>query len=119
MNISQKIEVIQNDTRAAVEAIGQITGVIDQINQISATIAGAVEEQTATTNEISRNIIESSKGTEEIAQNITSVAQAAGSTSEGATNSLAAAHELARMASELQQIVGEFVTEVPTALNTK
>ncbi len=107
-DISQKIEAIQNDTKGAVEAIAQISSVINQINDISSTIASAVEEQTATTNEISRNVAEASKGTSEIAQNITSVAQAAKSTTEGATNSQCAAQELARMAAELQQIVSEF-----------
>ena len=107
-DISQKIEAIQLDTKGAVEAIGQISVIINQINDISSTIASAVEEQTATTNEISRNVAESSKGTSEIAQNITSVAEAAKSTTEGANNSQRAAVELARMAAELQQIVSEY-----------
>src|SRR4029077_16330416 len=54
-DISQKIDAIQADTQGAVEAIGQITAVINQINDISSSIASAVEEQTATANEISRN----------------------------------------------------------------
>jgi len=107
-DISQKIEAIQADTKGAVAAIGQISTVIAQINDISNTIASAVEEQTATTNEISRNVAETSKGTAEIAQNITSVAEAAKGTSEGASSSLQASKELAQMATELQGIVGEF-----------
>lgn len=106
--IGQKIEAIQLDTKGAVEAIGQISEVINQINDISSTIASAVEEQTATTNEISRNVCEASKGTSEIAQNITSVAQAARNTTEGAENSQCAAQELARMAAELQQLVSDY-----------
>jgi methyl-accepting chemotaxis protein len=107
-DISLKIEAIQLDTKAAVNAIGQISNVINQINDISSTIASAVEEQTATTNEISRNIVEASKGTSEIAHNITSVAQTAQNTTEGARNSQRAAEELARMAATLQLIVNEF-----------
>ena len=61
-DISQKIEAIQTDTRGAVEAIGQIGTIIDQINDIQNTIASAVEEQTATTNEISRNVAEAAQG---------------------------------------------------------
>jgi methyl-accepting chemotaxis protein len=49
--INQKIEAIQNDTTSAVDAICMISGVIGQINDISNTIATAVEEQNATTNE--------------------------------------------------------------------
>ena len=107
-DISHKIEAIQSDTKAAVCAIGKIGTVINQINDISNTIASAVEEQTATTNEISRNIAETSKGTSEIAHNINAVAETAKSTNEGASNSLRAAQELAQMAATLQQIVNEF-----------
>ncbi len=107
-DISQKIEAIQGDTKGAVDAIAQISSVITRINDISNVIASAVEEQTATTNEISRNVTETSKGTAEIAQNICSVAQAARSTSEGAGSSQKAGSELARMATELQRLVSEF-----------
>ncbi len=110
-DISQKIEAIQVDTKGAVEAIKQIGGVINQINDISNTIAGAVEEQTATTNEISRNVAEAAKGSTEIAQNITAVAQAAASTTEGASNTQRAAEELSHIAAELQSLVGQFVYE--------
>ena len=107
-DISQKIEMIQNDTQGAVEAIRQISNVINQINDISNTIASAVEEQTATANEMGRNVSEASKGSGEIAQNITAVATAAQSTTQGANNTQQAAGELSRMAVELQQLVSEF-----------
>jgi len=109
--IGQKIRAIQTDTRGAVNAIKQIGEVIDQVNDISSTIAGAVEEQTATTNEMGRNVADAAKGSAEIAQNITGVAQAAGSTTEGADNAQKAASELARMAAELQQLVAQFRCE--------
>ena len=115
-DISRKIEAIQTDTKSAVEAIRQISGVISQVNDISNTIASAVEEQTATTNEISRNVAEAAKGSGEIAQNITSVAQAAQSTTQGAGNTQQAAAELSRMASELQELVSRFKYEVATSV---
>ncbi|MGE0591173.1 MAG: methyl-accepting chemotaxis protein [Vicinamibacterales bacterium] len=104
-DIGQKIEAIQTDTKGAVEAIGQIGSIINQINDISNTIASAVEEQTATTNEIGRNITEAAKGSAEIAQNITTVAQTAKSTADGSAESLRASAELARMAADLQALV--------------
>jgi methyl-accepting chemotaxis protein len=110
-DISQRIAAIQGDTQSAVAAIKQISGVINQINDISNTIASAVEEQTATTAEMNRNIAEAAKGSSEIAQNITGVAQAAQSTSGGATQTQSASGELSRMASELQQLVGQFKYE--------
>ena len=107
-DISLKIETIQMDTQGAVEAIRQISTVINQINDISNTIASAVEEQTATANEMGRNVSEASKGSGEIAQNITAVATAAQSTTQGANNTQQAAGELSRMAAELQQLVSRF-----------
>jgi methyl-accepting chemotaxis protein len=107
-DISRKIEAIQGDTKGAVEAIGQISSIINQINDIQNTIASAVEEQTATTGEISRNVNEAAKGSNEIAQNITGVAQAARSTTEGATNTKSSADSLSRLAVDLQKLVSQF-----------
>jgi methyl-accepting chemotaxis protein len=104
-DIGRKIEAIQTDTKGAVEAIGQIGTIISQINDIQSTIASAVEEQTATTAEISRNVGEAALGSREIAQNVMGVAQAAQSTTEGAANTKTSAEELARMAVELQRLV--------------
>lgn len=103
-DISGKIETIQLDTNAAVSSIKKIGEVIAQINDISNTIASAVEEQTATATEMSRNVGEAARGTTEIAQNITSVAQAAQLTTQGANNCQQAASELASMAIELQEL---------------
>jgi len=107
-DISRKIEAIQGDTKAAVEAIGEISTVISQINDISNTIASAVEEQTATTNEMGRNITEAAKGATEIARNISGVADAAKSTSTGASHTNEAASELARLAAQMQALMQQF-----------
>jgi methyl-accepting chemotaxis protein len=103
-DISQKIEAIQADTNSAVCAITEISTVINRINDYQNTIASAVEEQTATTNEISRNVAEAAKGSTEIAQNITGVAEAAKSVMSGANDTQKASAELSRMASELQEL---------------
>jgi len=110
-DISHKIGVIQQDTREAVTAVGQISEIINQINDIASTIASAVEEQSVTTTEMARNVEEASKGSSEIAQNITGVAQAAQNTASGATETQAAAQELSRMAAELQRLVTQFKVE--------
>jgi methyl-accepting chemotaxis protein len=107
-DISNKIAAIQHDTQGAVTAIQQISGIINQVNDIANTIASAVEEQSVTTSEMSRNVAEASKGSNEIVQNITGVAQAAQSTASGATETRAAAQELARLASELHSAVSQF-----------
>ncbi len=110
--ISLKVEVIQCETTRAVSAIQQISGVIAKINDLSSTIASAVEEQTATANEMGRNVAEAAaRGTDQIAQNITSVATAAQQTSQGASDTQQAAGELSQMASRLQQLVAQFKLE--------
>ncbi len=107
-DISQKIEAIQTGSKGAVDAIGEVSTIINQINDISNTIASSVEEQTATTTEIGRNVAEASRGSGEIAQNISGVATAADSTSKGAGDSLKAAKALSEMAVELQKLVSDF-----------
>ena len=104
-DISQKIETIQNDTKGAVVAIDQISKIINEINNIQTTIASAVEEQTATTNEIARNASEAAKGSTEISKNITNVSEAARNTTEGANNTLSAATELSKLSNELKRVV--------------
>jgi methyl-accepting chemotaxis protein len=107
-DISRKITAIQTDTQGAVEAIGTITGVISQINDISGTIATAVEEQSATTNEMTRNVADAAKGSGEITRNIEGVAEAARGTSSSAQESQKAANDLAEMAAQLHNLVGQF-----------
>jgi methyl-accepting chemotaxis protein len=106
--ISVKIQAIQGDTNGAVDAIGEISMIINQINDISNTIASAVEEQTATTAEIGRNVGEAAKGSSEITENVNGVAQAASDTSNGIGQNQSAATEMEKMASDLQNLVGQF-----------
>lgn len=106
--IGGKIEAIQNDTRGAVSAIEQIGTIIDQVNDISNTIASAVEEQTVTTNEIGRSVNEAARGVDEIAKNIGGVAQAAKDTTQGANDTLIASQELSQMAGRLQGVISRF-----------
>jgi methyl-accepting chemotaxis protein len=104
-DISRKIEAIQSDTKGAVDAIGAIGKIINQVNDITNSIATAVEEQDATTNEMTRNVGEAARGASEIAKNIVGVAEAAKNTAQGATDSQRAAQELSHMAGELREII--------------
>ncbi len=109
-DISYKIQAIQVDSKNSEEAIGDISKIINRINDISNTIASAVEEQTATTNEIGRNIAEAATGTQEITQNITGVATAAQSTTQGATDTQNSAQSMAGISRELKGLVEIFKT---------
>ncbi|MEO8550257.1 MAG: methyl-accepting chemotaxis protein, partial [Kofleriaceae bacterium] len=107
-DISLKIAAIQTDTTSAVAAIGEITHVIGQINDIQGTIASAVEQQAATTNEIGRNLHELAEASNEIAQNVTSVAASAGSTSDCSQQTRAAATSLSELARSLDDQMRQF-----------
>ena len=103
--ISRRIEAIQGDTRGAVEAIGEISGVITRINDFTTTIASAVEEQTLTTNEMARNLGEASRGVTDITSNISGVAQAAQGVSVCAQQTKTAAADLQGAAGVLRELM--------------
>lgn len=107
-DIARRIESIQADTGEAVDAIAQITSIIERINDIQTVIAAAVEEQAATTSEIGRSVTEAATGSTEIARSITGVAEAAQETTQGAVDTHRAAEELARLSGELLALVGRF-----------
>jgi methyl-accepting chemotaxis protein len=107
-DIVRRVEAIQADSLGAVEAIGQISTIITSINDSQLTIASAVEQQTATTNEMSRNVTEAAMGSSEIASNITGVASSASMTTQAVAQTLNAIEELTRMAAGLRTEVGRF-----------
>jgi methyl-accepting chemotaxis protein len=107
-DISQRIEAIQADTDAAVAAIGRIATIIDEVNTYQTTIASAVEEQTATTSEMSRNVSEAAAGSSTIAANVESVASSAQSSNAGIGEAQRSASELAQLSSELRELVSRF-----------
>jgi methyl-accepting chemotaxis protein len=107
-DIATRIQTIQSDAGAAVTAIDEIGSIISQINDIQTMIAGAVEEQTATTSEISRSVGDAANSSQEIAGAITGVAQATAEASRGVSETRRAAEDLAGMAAELRRLVGQF-----------
>lgn len=110
-DISRKIVAIQADTKRAVEAIGAVSGVINRINEISATIASAAEEQSATTNEITRNASEAATRAGNISVSIGGVAHAAEGTLSRAQASQKAAQELRSIAIQLSGLMRQFKIE--------
>ncbi|MCZ2817203.1 methyl-accepting chemotaxis protein [Modestobacter sp. VKM Ac-2984] len=107
-DISRRVEAIQGDTAGAVEAIGEISNVIGQINDYQATIAAAVEEQTATTNEMNRNVAEAAGSSRSIATAITGLAAGTAETNQRVAEAQQSAAELSRMSDELQDAVSRF-----------
>jgi methyl-accepting chemotaxis protein len=108
-DITNKIGAIQSDTQGAVGAIGEISLAVDKLNSLSGVIAAAVEEQNATTTEISRVVVESKKGVESIAATIKNVSDAANASNTSSNETLTASKELAKLAERLNSIVKKSV----------
>ncbi|SDP65747.1 methyl-accepting chemotaxis protein [Klenkia soli] len=106
--ITRRVTAIQTDTGGAVDAIGRIGAVIERINDYQLTIASAVEEQTATTQEMVRSVSAAAAGTSDITSNITEVSGAAGSTTQALGRSQVAVGEMAAMARDLRAAVSAF-----------
>ena len=110
-DISHRVEQIQVDTEAAVAAISEISGIIARINDTQSTIASAVEEQTATTNEMGRNVSEAATGASTIATDLGQVATAAGNSAQASNAQADEVARLAALADELDSRMRDFVYE--------
>ncbi|GIF14372.1 methyl-accepting chemotaxis protein [Actinoplanes teichomyceticus] len=106
--ITARITAIQDSSTSATAAIGEITDVIQRIGDYTTTIASAVEEQTATTGEMSRSVAEAAANSGAVARTVTSVAEVAAATAEGARTTQQAAADLTRLAGDLTTLVGGF-----------
>jgi methyl-accepting chemotaxis protein len=113
--ISSQIGSMQTATQVSVAAIKEIGGTIGHISEIAATIAAAVEEQGAATQEISRNVQEAAKGTAQVATNIVSVNRGAGETGSASSQVLASAQSLSSESSHLKVEVQKFLATVRAA----
>jgi methyl-accepting chemotaxis protein len=109
-DIGGRVTAIQSDTTSAVQAIEEISRIIGQINDYQNTIAAAVEEQTATTAEMSRSVGEAAGNSSQIASTISEVSHAAQSTTETLSEANQTITELTGLAGDLQTAVGRFRT---------
>jgi methyl-accepting chemotaxis protein len=107
-DISRRVRTIQSDTDGAVVAIGEISAIIERINGIQLTIASAVEEQTATTQEMNRTLSDAATGASNIAVTITGMSDATRRTTDTVSATRHAAGELATTAGQLQTLVSRF-----------
>ncbi|HZS85605.1 MAG TPA: methyl-accepting chemotaxis protein [Stellaceae bacterium] len=114
-DIASQIAAIQAATRSAVEAIQGIDGTIGQISAIATTIAAAIEQQGASTAEITRNTQDTARGTEEVSRNIAGVNEAATKTGAAASEVLASSGELGRQSETLRAEVDQFLAAIRAA----
>jgi len=110
--ITAKIAAVQNGTATAVTAISSITQVIGAMSEISASVASAVQQQTAATSEIARNIEQAAAGTQDVSRSVTTVQVAAHETGQTAGQIHDSASELAQQAARLKAEVTRFLDQV-------
>jgi methyl-accepting chemotaxis protein len=113
--IGQQITGIQAATQDSVGAIKEISGTIEKLSEISATIASAVEEQGAATQEISRNVQQAAQGTQQVSSHIVDVQRGAGETGSASSQVLSAAQSLSSDSNRLKLEVGKFLNTVRAA----
>jgi methyl-accepting chemotaxis protein len=114
-DIGQQISSIQAATQESVGAIREISGTIERLSEISATIASAVEEQGAATQEISRNVQQAAQGTLQVSSNIADVQRGASETGSASSQVLSAAQSLSGDSNRLKTEVGKFLNTVRAA----
>ena len=102
-----QIDSIQEATRLAVLANQEISDTIGQVNEISATIASAVEEQSTATREIAGNVEEAAAGTTDVSSSIMLVHDATSETQAAAGKVLETSEELTEQKASLQRLRGE------------
>jgi methyl-accepting chemotaxis protein len=107
-DITRRIAAIQASSEGAGTAVHRIRQVIEQITEFSTTIASAVEEQSATTNEMTRSISEAAQGSTSVSANFAAVAEVTTATSQSARASQDAADDLSTLAVKLNALVGRF-----------
>ncbi|MDO5699397.1 MAG: methyl-accepting chemotaxis protein [Dermatophilus congolensis] len=107
-DIERRVEAIQSDVEAAVGAITEIASIVGAINDSQATIASAVEEQTATTGEMGRSVTDAAHGAGGITGSITQAASQAVAARDGARTVADASGGLAKQAAEMNELVAHF-----------
>ncbi len=114
-DIATQIKAMQEATHTSAQSIHGITETINRVNETAASIASAVEEQGAATQEISRNVLQAALGTQEVSGNIAGVSEAAQQTGAAAVQVLASAGELSRNGEALKAQVATFLQQMRAA----
>jgi methyl-accepting chemotaxis protein len=113
--IGQQVNAIQTASTASMDRIESIGRTIAEMSQIAATVASAVEEQGAATQEIARNVQEAALGTSQVSTTIGGVTQAAQETGGAATQVQSASSAVARQGETLKQEVNRFLAGIKAA----
>lgn len=113
--IAQQITSIQNASGLAVGVMGNISKLIANIDQISSTIAAAMEQQRAAIAEISRSAQEAAGGARDVSEHVQSLSATTAETGECASQVEAASHGITSESGKMQSAINDFLTKVRAA----
>jgi len=113
--IANQIQAIRDATGSTVDAIREIGTTIGQMNEIAGSIAAAVEEQGAATQEIARSVQQAAHGTQDVMQTIVGVREASGQVDAAAALVLNAAGQLTTQSEQLESETGKFLGNIRAA----
>jgi methyl-accepting chemotaxis protein len=113
--IRGQIETIQNSTAGAVRDVAEVASTIGQMRESTTMIAAAVEEQDATTKDISRNVQDASRGTGDVAENLSGTVAVANNVGAAASQVLSASGDLARQATQMRDALAAFFERIQAA----
>jgi methyl-accepting chemotaxis protein len=113
--ITNQIDGMQTATKQSVENIKGISQTINLISEISATVAAAVEEQGAATQEIARNVQNSARLSNQVATDIGQVNRGTTETGSASSQVLSAARSLSLESTRLKSEVGKFLDSIRAA----
>ena len=116
-DIREKVGSMQNNTVASIKAIEVIVTVISEINSIMTTIASAVEQQTATTNEIAKNVAEAANSAKSVSLHLRDEARIAGETAEKVADVIDNEEEISSNINNISKRMAGISKEVINAAN--
>lgn len=114
-DIARQIGNVQGIAKEMVSIISSIKHVVNNVNEYSATIAAAVEEQSAVTNEISKNMVVASNGVNSISTNIVDVKSATNNADHATKNVLESSKLLTQQANNLNKEIRKFLDNLMAA----
>jgi methyl-accepting chemotaxis protein len=114
-DIGTQVTSIQNLTNNTVNAIRSIGSVMNEIDLITAAIAGAVEQQTSSTETIAQNVQQASEGASELASNMSVVTKAVDATNHAASAVLKTSEAFLAQAGTIERAVDAFLKKVAAA----
>ncbi|WP_445682716.1 methyl-accepting chemotaxis protein [Radicibacter daui] len=114
-SIAAQVRSIQEKTQTTVGAITRIGQSIGQMNEIAGAVAAAVEEQSAATNEIGRNVEQAAVGTQGVSDNIAALSKVADVSRRSSDDVQHATADLSNEAASLGSLIKRFLEDMRAA----